>query len=155
MRMKNIKKCVICAAIFEAPPSSKKITCSKACSKMRKSASHAGKSNVWSADSREKLSERGQTGNLKRGAEVTKILPHTGAFETNKEAKVWLLLSPDNIEYKVRNLALFCRENPQLWDGTSTNAYAGLRQIQAWLCGKRKRKVSTYKGWQLLEIAEK
>jgi len=35
-----IKHCVICGAAFEAQPTSKKITCSKACSTVRKAQSH-------------------------------------------------------------------------------------------------------------------
>lgn len=36
-----IKRCVICGAEFPAPPSSKKITCSKVCSAKRKSETHS------------------------------------------------------------------------------------------------------------------
>lgn len=53
-----IKKCVICGEGFPSPPSSKKITCSRECSLIRKSQSHMGKSNAWSGAALQRATER-------------------------------------------------------------------------------------------------
>lgn len=38
-----IRRCVVCGTKFNTPPSNNKITCSKACSDVRRSQSHQGK----------------------------------------------------------------------------------------------------------------
>lgn len=143
------KECVVCGAEFEAPPSSKKITCSPRCSSTRKRETHLGKRHPWSDDARARLAARGQTRNLAKGTPAAQQSPIAGPFETNREAKIWRLLSPTGERYEVRNLALFCREHPELFGDEPELAYAGLRQVQAWLQGKTRRRVSQWKGWTL------
>jgi len=146
-----IKICVICGGSFLAPPSAKKVTCGKpACLWENKARTHAGKPHPWSSEARQRLSARGQTLNLQLGTPAAKQSPRAGPFETNQEAKLWWILSPNGEHYHVRNLRKFCRDHPHLfapdpWE----NAYAGLRQVQAWMMGKTKGMVSQWKGWTL------
>lgn len=42
--------------------------------------------------------------------------PNTGRFETNTHAKKWILTAPNGTVYKFRNLSLFIRNNPELFD---------------------------------------
>ena len=67
----------------------------KNCSKIFRSRKHLGKRNVWNQESRKKLSARGQTDNLRMGAEAAMKSPKSGAFEANVNAKIWVLRSPD------------------------------------------------------------
>lgn len=150
------KQCAICGAAFDAPPSSKKITCSPACSSEQKRRSHLGKSNEWSAASRERLSAKGETPNLKLGTAAAQQSPIAGPFETNWAAKSWEIASLDSGQrYEFHNLRHFCRDHPDLfapdhWE----KAYAGLRQVQASMVGKTKRTVSRWKNWTLVRPAE-
>lgn len=108
---KNEKICVICGKPFYCPPSSKKITCSKECSTIRKTKSHIGKHNVWTEESKRKLSQRGQTDNLKMGTEAAKRSCNSGRFETNVNAIDWHLVSPDGKHYYFHSLNYWLREN--------------------------------------------
>lgn len=150
-----IKKCTVCGAEFNAPPSSKKITCTNSCSISRKKESHFGKSNIWSKSAKGKLSERGRTENLKKGTPAAKLSPVSGPFETNQEAKFWIVIDPQGIEYEVVNLALFCRVNSwRFLPNTHQQAYSGLREVNKWMSGKSKRTVSQWKGWTLKQASK-
>jgi hypothetical protein len=152
---KNSKICPQCGNHFFAPPSSKKITCSRECATERKRISHAGKSNRWNDAARKKLSGKGQGENLKKGTPAARISERSGPFITNINAKLWTVLDPNGATYRVRNLALFCRENAAKFAPHGhRNAYAGLRAVQAWLTGKRSRQVSQWRGWTLKAPAE-
>ena len=144
--------CAICGAVFDAPPSANRVTCSKACSKIFRSRKHLGKRNVWNQESRKKLSARGQTDNLRLGAAAAMASPKSGAFETNVNAKIWVLRSPDNRIFTVRNLNHFIRTNPELFDGTMEQAETGIRAMRQWQTGKCKRPVTQWKGWELLDV---
>ena len=67
-----IKKCVVCGTEFRCPPSAKKVTCSKECSRIRKKETHEGKKNLWSEESKRRIAERGKTENLKLGTKAAK-----------------------------------------------------------------------------------
>lgn len=121
---------------------------------VNRSEAHLGVRNQWSKESREKLSTKGQTSNLTKGTPAAKQSPVAGPFETNQEAKLWLLTSPNGDEYRVVNLKKFIRENSNLFDGTVEQAHAGLRQVQLSLMGKTKRAVSQWKGWRLKQPAQ-
>lgn len=151
-----IKTCSICGSEYTAPPSAKRSTCGRpACVSKRKRQTHTGKHNQWSDESRQKLSERGQTTNLRLGTPAAQDSPLAGPFETNQEAKLWWLISPSGDRYLIRNLHLWCREHEELFaPDTWQRASAGIRQIQAWLTGKRRRQVSQWKGWTLERPAE-
>jgi hypothetical protein len=146
-----IKICVICGESFQCSPSEKKVTCArKPCVSARRRQTHQGKPHPWGEAAKQRLSDLGKTPNLQLGTAAAKLSPIAGPFETNQEAKVWWLLGPGSQRYQVRNLRKFCRDHPYLFiPDPWGNAYAGLRQVQAWLTGKTPRKVSQWKGWTL------
>lgn len=151
--VKNVKTCVICGKKFECPPSSKKITCSAECSRIRKIQTHTGKENKWSEEKKEKLRARGQTENLKLGTDAAKKSPKSGRFESNINAKVWKLTSPEGKIYICKNLALWCRNHCDLFgfDSTDYNAKiisSGLTNAKRGAQGNPKIPISTYKGWR-------
>ena len=153
------KICVVCGQEFSAPPSSKKITCSKECSRKRKRASHLGKSNVWSDEKRKRLSEQGQTENLKLGTDAAKQSPVSGPFASNQNAKHWILKSPDNQIFEFDNLNLFVREHPD-WFPNQISASTALRSSAACLAGRtppsrKGREFGQYKGWQVIWYGKK
>lgn len=148
------KTCVICGKEFEAPPSSKKITCSRECSHVRKHMSHLGKSNVWSDESRAKKREEGRSKNLQLGTPAAKRSPKSGRFDTNQEAKIWYLIDPTGTVIVVRNLDNWARNNTHRFgkppgDKSSRQISSGFRQIALSLNGKRAAPVFTYFGWRL------
>lgn len=53
---------------------------------------------------------RGYTKNLQKGVDGAKKSPNSGAFETNVNAKHWVLKAPDGKLYEIDNLANFIRE---------------------------------------------
>ena len=137
-----LKRCSVCGGAFAAPPSGS-ITCSAACASEQKRRSHTGAPHPWSADAKAQLSTRGRTPNLTLGTPAARQSPIAGPFETNQEAKSWEIINLDSGQrYELRNLRKFCRDHPGLfvpdpWE----NAYAGLRQVQAWLTGKDRKSV--------------
>lgn len=150
------RACAICQAPFQVPPSSKKITCSRDCSHEQKRRSHQGKHYTgWSKASKTALAARGQTPNLLLGTPAARQSPIAGPFETNQEAKLWEVRDGNTgAVYHIRNLRKWCREHADLFDPDPWHlAYAGLRQVQASLIGRRKRPVSQWKGWTLARPA--
>lgn len=152
---KNQKKCVVCGKLFDCPPSSKKITCSKECSTTRKSQSHKEKHNVWSEESKRKLSERGQTDNLKMGTQAAKRNPNSGRFETNVNAIDWHLISPEGKHYYFHSLNYWLRENCRELFGIEpdskefSNTRSGLSGAKRAVMGGSYMS-TTYKGWQVI-----
>ncbi len=150
-----IKQCVICGEDYKASPSDKRATCGKSeCIRVNKSRTHKGKHNTWSEESRRNLSVRGQTANLSKGTPAAQQSPIAGSFETNQNAKDWVLISPDGKEYKCRNLNLWCKNNCKLFDRTPVQIAAGFRQIKLYYEGKTKRTVASYLGWTLRDWGE-
>lgn len=156
------RRCIVCGAPFSAPPSSKKITCSKECSRVRKSQTHKGKSNRWAADKRDHARQAAAfTGNLSRGTEAALRLPGGQRGPQNREAMIWHLRDPDGHPVVVVNLTDWARRHAQDYFGmepTDHNACviaSGIRNIKRSMEGKLRRKngapvaVSTYKGWGL------
>lgn len=144
------RRCAVCDGAFVAPPSAKTVTCSKACSSIHRSRMHVGKRNTWSETAREAKRADGQTSNLRRGTPAAKVSPRAGAFESNVNAKVWCVISPDGDRYDVRNLRLWCETHADLFSPHPwRNAYAGLLAVAAWYAGKRSRQVSQWRGWTL------
>lgn len=148
-----VKKCVICGKEFKCSPSDKKVTCSKECSQINKSKTHKGKRNVWSKESRQRLKEKGQTENLKKGTEAAQKSFKSGRFETNVNAKIWVLTSPEGKEYVVKNLSRWARENCELFGfyNTEYNAVkisSGLKLAKYGGDGKEYANAAMYKGWK-------
>lgn len=156
-----LKKCIICGADFSAPPTGRK-TCSDACDKAQRSKSHKGKRNSWSEASKQALSQKYASGiehdNMmqlqKIGTESARKSPVSGPFESNQNAKTWLLRSPDGKVYKVRNLAKFLRDHPD-WFPNPKSAKSALYASAACIFGhaspsRKKRQFCQYKGWQVI-----
>lgn len=59
--------------------------------------------------------------NAEYRVEGLKKSPNTGRFETNVHAKNWILTAPNGTIYKFRNLSLFIRNNPELFDSDGSD----------------------------------
>lgn len=159
MTAKNQKICVICGKSFDCSPSVNKITCSKPCSIEQKRRSHLGKRNVWSDDARARARQRGQTGNLSKGTAAARLSPVSGPFETNQNAKHWVLRSPDNVLYEFDNLSKFVRDHPDFFANavsarTALSAAAGCT-VGTPAPSRKSRKVNQYKGWEVVSCGLK
>ncbi len=136
------RKCVICGKPFEVYPSDNRVTCSHACRCERQRRAVKAHPVQWGDAARQRASARGQTANLKLGGAAAKASPVAGRFETNQEAKVWTLVTPDGQEITVRNLQLWAREHTDLFgkppgDRSAAQISAGFRAIAQTLAGKR------------------
>ena len=145
-----IKRCAICGKEFSSPPSDNKRACSAECSRVLRSRSHKGVSNAWSDESRVRLRNRGRSSNLALGTPAARKSPVSGPFETNRNAKEWVLVSPDGKVYEARNLSLWLREHADMLDGTPEQARCGLAQVKRSTEGKTKRTVGSWKGWKVV-----
>lgn len=131
----NMRDCVICGNPFPAPPSSLKITCSRACS----------------ADNRKRMAASGKYDEgLSRAHAQAPHSPLTGRFETHINAKEWVIQSPNGQIYKCRNLKNWLREHEDLIDGTVRQAWDGITKIKYTMQGKRKNPSRSWKGWRLI-----
>lgn len=147
-----IKKCMVCGKEFKSSPSDKKITCSRECLKVRRKQINLGKK--MSDESVAKMSTHakslGQTENLKKGTSAAKESPKSGRFETNINAKDWILISPTGKRYECHSLNNFIRKNSQLFgiDGSDNEVNriaSGFRVIKRNI--KKNRRGITYLGW--------
>lgn len=149
-----IKKCVECGAEFSAPPSSKKITCSKSCSSRRRSRLLTG--HITSDHVRQQNSmfakKRGFTENLKKGTAAAMHSEKGGRNELNSSAKTFVIISPDSKLFKVTNLRHWIRNNIDLFDCTLTDENVD-RIANGFYTIKRNikfdRRGKTYKGWTI------
>lgn len=66
-------------------------------------------------------------------------------------AKEWVLKAPSGEVFHCRNLKQWLREHADMLDGTVNQAWSGIASIKASALGNRKKKVSQWKGWRLLE----
>lgn len=147
-----IRHCVICGAEFKASPSDRKTTCGDpACRSERARRARTGRGVPWNDESRQRLAERGRPAALKKGTAAALRSPIAGPFETNRDALVWTIQSPDGVKHTVRNLNLWLREHADMLDGTPEQARAGIMQIKRSMEGKTKRSVGSWKGWRLIE----
>lgn len=155
-----IRICVICGKEFKCSPSDKKVACSKECSRINKSRTHQGKKNTWSEESKEKLRQKGKTENLKKGTEAAQRSPKSGRFETNINAKIWKLTSPDGKIYVVKNLSNWARTNCTLFgfeenEASARKVTAGLKHAKLGAEGKEYARTSLYKGWKSESATER
>lgn len=154
-----IKKCAICGREFNAPPTSKKITCSKICSAKRKSISHKDKKRNDETKEKMRVAAIGRDMSVLRekGTEAAKKSLKGGRFETNSSAKYWVLLSPDKEIFYVTNLKNWLRENALKFDVKPTEKNVD-RLAHGFFTVKRnikkKEGTITYKGWTLLNWSE-
>lgn len=167
-RSSMIKHCVICGGAFCAPPSSKKVTCSKECRSKRAAAS-ASRGHKWSSEAKQR---RAKNPNVKRqmdalqsvGQAAAHALPGGRRGPQNRESKVWELVTPDGDHITVTNLLDWSRLNYTLFEPPCDNVDAaairvstGFRAIASSMRGakSRPRAVTTYKGWSLAKLPEK
>lgn len=157
---RHYSTCVICGKKYQAPPSDKRSTCANPeCVRENKVRKHTGKSNKWPEESKAKISGV-QTDNLKMGTPSAQKSPIAGRFETNQNAKDWILISPEGKEYRCRNLTEWARNHCDLFgkepgDRSALQITAGFRAIATSLRGNRKTSCSTYFGWTLLGVPQK
>lgn len=160
------RNCVVCGAEFDAPPSSNKVTCSSACSRVRKVQTHKGKSSRWAADKHDSARQAAaRTGNLRHGTAAALKRPDGQRGPEHREAKVWYLRDPEGNEVIAVNLLDWARHHTADFDMEPTDHNAAViasafRQIKRSIEGKRYRNgkpslVSTYKGWTLAAWADK
>lgn len=152
------RKCVICGSLFSCYPSDNKVTCSNACCRERQRRLVKQKPVRWSDAAKARLSQKGQTDNLLKGAEAVKRSPIAGRGETNHEAKIWVLISPDGREITVRNLRHWARSNTELFgkppgDKSAYQISCGFSAIAQTLKGNRgPNGPMTYFGWSLKDL---
>ena len=141
--------CAICGGTFLAAPSSKKVTCSRECSAIRRSKVHLGIRNRWADTSKARLAAQ-RTGNLAKGTPAARVSPRGGPYETNASAKDWIVIDPTGTRYRARNLRLWCETHADLFAPHPwRHAYAGLKQVAYWLSGRRKAPAPAWRGWTL------
>lgn len=112
---KNYKTCVICGTVFADSPSNKRVTCgSPDCIRENKSRKHAGITYKWSDEAKLRV-PKVQNENLKKGTYAAQQSPIAGRFETNRNAKKWILIDPDGKEHHCQNLMEWARNNCELF----------------------------------------
>lgn len=154
-----IRKCLECGKEFICSPTDKIVTCSKECSRKRRSRLLTG--HRHNEETVQKMSKSAQGRDMstvqKKGTEAAKKSPKAGRFETNSSAKRWVLLSPEKQIYECINLAEFVRKNSELFDIQPTDKEVS-RVCHGFFTIKKniKRKVGpvTYKGWTLLNWSD-
>lgn len=157
-----IRHCVICGTAFNAPPSSKKITCSPTCSAKRKAESHTGVSNAWSESAKlnqsRRLKSQGYSPNARNGLAAAMARPDSQRGQQHRAAKVWLLIDPGGQRHRVVNLMDWARAHAHWFDVPANDAdreriarniRSGFGQIVQSRLGHRKNNIYTYKGWSL------
>lgn len=151
----TVKDCAVCGTQFKAKPSGRK-TCSEECARVLLASARRDKVVVWSEEAKRRRKERGYTSNLRLGAPAAVLSPLAGPFETNVLAKEWWIINLESGQRwpAVHNLAKWCRDHADLYAPDDWHlAYAGLRQVQAWLLGKSKVKHTRWKAWSLYHEA--
>lgn len=162
------KKCVICGAVFQAPPSSKKVTCSKAC-RSKRAAEAAKRGHKWGyAAKRRRANDPAVKLQICKiqpiGHAAASAIPEGQRGPQNRESKTWELISPDGTHITVTNLLDWSRNNYTLFeppcddaDAAAIRVSTGFRAIATSMRGakSRKRPVSSYKGWGLARLPTK
>ena len=151
---KNQKECVVCGALFYAPPSSKKVTCGDECRRVRK---------VWIYLHDKRPAAVGEAiSAAKKGIRpptydafiaANKASPYTQRGEQNSAAKIWRIRHIETgEEYTFTNLAEFLRTHADIF-GTDTDEDVS-RVAHGFYTIKRNFKRGTgcitYKGWQII-----
>lgn len=156
---RNQKKCVVCGALFYAPPSSKKVTCGDECRRVRK---------VWIyLHDKRPTAVREAISAAKKGIRpptydafiaANKASPYTQRGEQNSAAKWWRIRNTETgDEYAFTNLQEFVRNNPDLFGAeTDENIYRICRGFYTIKRNfKRGASCITYKGWQIIEFDDR
>lgn len=93
------------------------------------------------------------------GLEAAMKSPYSGRFETNINAKHWVLIAPDGKKHECTNLSLWARNNTHLFgfepgEASAKKIRSGISTLARSLRGDLKRPVYTYKGWSLESVPE-
>lgn len=163
------KRCVICGAIFQSPPSSKKVTCSPACRSQR-AAKAARKGHKWSDDARmRRASDPNIVAAMDRlsasGLSLIADMPDSQRGPQNRESMVWELIDPDGNHIIVKNLLDWARHNYTVFEAECDDVDAAARRVALGIMAiassmrgvksRQQRPVSSYKGWGLAKLPEK
>lgn len=146
------RTCPVCGKSFIAYPSDPNVTCSPECRVIWTQERHTAKRNLWSEESRQALRERERPEQLKHGTEASLSLPGGQRGETNREAKVWELVSPGGETFTVTNLLHWSRENAWrfgMGEDEAKKIKAGFTAITRSMRGLTRSPVKSYKGWGL------
>jgi len=121
-----------------------------------------GKSNQWSEEAHRRLSNarkaQGYSDSAKAGLAAAMALPDGQRGPQHRDAKLWVLISPDGQEHYVINLKDWARKHAEWFDfvqddtdrdRVAHNIRTGIGQIVRSMKQQRKHPVYTYKGWQL------
>jgi hypothetical protein len=166
------RACIICGKTFRCCPSDNYTTCSKECQSIRarntinKRIANGEIDTPWTDERRTRANQnenviRQRKDSQKAATEAAKLSPVAGRFETNQNAKVWTLISPDGVEYRAQNLLLWARDNTHLFkkptgDRSAAQIAHGFAAIAQTIRGKRKpgRGAMSYFGWTLKCLPE-
>ena len=133
------RTCAICDQSFVCRNSSPARSC-EACRSEYIRRTHKG-GRPWSAEKKARRSEEFKTARRKElealqatGTKAARESPVSGPFETNRNAKIWRLKSPDGVEYQFANLNLFIRNHPA-WFPNARSARTALGTVARCLFG--------------------
>lgn len=157
------KICVICGGSFDAPPSSKKVTCSPECRSKRAALSAKRKGRKWTSVAKDRraadVSVKLKLASVQAyGTAAALAIPEGQRGPQNRESKIWTLIDPAGNKIVVTNLLDWARENYTLFEPPCDDAEEaadrvskGFRAIASSMRGvsSRKRPVYHYKGWGL------
>ena len=160
------KHCIICGAPFQAPPSSKKVTCSPACRSVRAAKSAASSKRKWNDDAKQRRaadpSVKSKMAELQpAGTAAALSLPEGQRGPQNRASKIWILIDPSGNRIEVVNLLDWARKNyarfePDCTDrqASSIRISAGFNCIASGMRGVKshRRPANTYKGWGLADL---
>lgn len=136
----NYKTCPVCGKKFKDSESNDTVCCSAKCSKIHRSQLH--QSGVYDESIK----------NMRTG--FSKKIDEIGA-DNHWISKHWVIESPTGEIYECDNLMNFIRKNPDLFDGTPSQAFDGFQKIKATMNGKRRKSPSkSWKGWHLIGYSE-
>ena len=161
--MKNQKKCIMCGAIFYAPPSSKKITCSKKCLCARRSAVLTGR--IRSEQERNALSraaiERGKPKSYNAFILANQSSPKCQRGEMHNAAKKWKIKNIDTgEEFAFTNLSQWVRNNINRFMRLSDDIDTDVNRISHGFYTIKKNFIKgnnciTYYGWQIIDFDDR
>lgn len=136
----NYKICPVCGKMFKDSASNDTVCCSPRCSKIHREELH--RAGVYEES----------IVNMRFGFQ--KKIEEIGP-EKHWISKHWVIESPDGKIYECNNLLEFIKNNSDLFDGTSKQAYDGFQKIKATIEGKRPKCPSkSWKGWHLISCTE-
>lgn len=154
---------MICGATFQAPPSSKKVTCSPECRSKRASISASKPGRKWSAEA--KARRAADTRIMEQLSSMQEIAtaaalerPDGRRGPAHRASKIWTLIDPSGNKIVVTNLLDWSRKNYDLFeppcddvDAAAARISKGFQAIASSMRGvkSRKRQAYHYKGWSL------